>query len=177
MDNVKDPKMRLVPYLTHIYVWQKEELERSGINGSKMIREYFDERLEKTKEIELAELQAEINDVENLLATKKAMMKSIKESSDLKKERDKEKFLEDYLDAFVLKKFLMDGRIPNKSPIFDFPDRDAYIKDINNGNISVSSELEEFGRYRFKVVTKADPQARARFKNMFTEFMQTGVMK
>ena len=174
---IKDPKFRLVPMLVHVETWEKEAIERLGLNASELIRDFLSERLEKTQEIELAELQAEISDTETQLATKKALFKSMKDSVELKKEREKEKFLEDNLDAFVLKKWLLDGRIPNTTPIFDFPDRDEFIKDINEGNISASSELEDFRKYRFKVVTKADPQARARFRTMFTEFLASGVMK
>ena len=174
---IKDPNLRLVPVLANIYAWEKEELERSGINVSKLFRDFLNERLDKTREVELAELKAEISDTETMLATKKAMMKSLKESMELKKEREKEMFLEDYLEAFVLKKWLVDGKIPNITPIFDFPDRELYINDINQGQISGSSELEEFRKYKFKIVTKADPDSRARFKSMFSEFMQSGVMK
>ena len=124
-----------------------------------------------------SELQAEISDVETELATKRALFKSMKDSLALKKEHEKEKFLEDYLEAFVLKKWLVDGKIPNNTPIFDFPDRELYINDINQDQISGSSELEEFRKYKFKIVTKADPDSRARFKSMFSEFMQSGVMK
>ena len=174
---IKDPNLRLVPKLIHIEAWEEEELERLGINASKLIRDFLRERLDKTREIELAELQAEISDTETALATKKAMMKSLKESMELKKEREKERFLEDNLEAFVLKKWLVDGKIPNNTPIFDFPDREVYIQDINNEHISVSSELEEFRKYKFRIITKADPDSRARFKNMFSEFMQSGVIK
>ena len=50
----KDPQMRLVQLLVHIPVWQKQELEALGINASELIRQYLDQRLQKTKEIELA---------------------------------------------------------------------------------------------------------------------------
>ena len=173
----KDPQMMLVQLLVHIPVWQKQELERLGINVSKLIREYLDQRLQKTKEIELAELKAEIEDEQNKLAAKLAMKKSIEQSLELKKEREKEEFLENNLDAFVLKKWLSDGKIPKTTPIFDFPDRDRFIEDINSGNISVSSELEEFKKYKFRIITKSDPDARERFRSMFSEFMDTGVMK
>ena len=174
---IKDPKFRLVPMLVHVETWEKEAIERLGLNASQMVRDFLSERLEKTQEIELAELQAEISDVETELATKKALFKSMKDSLAVKKEHEKEKFLEDYLEAFVLKKWLVDGKIPNNTPIFDFPDRELYINDINQGQISGSSELEEFRKYKFKIVTKADPDSRARFKSMFSEFMQSGVMK
>ena len=174
---IKDPKFRLVPMLVHVETWEKEAIERLGLNASELIRDFLSERLEKTQEIELAELQAEISDTETELATKKALFKSMKDSIELKKEREKEKFLEDNLDAFVLKKWLIDGRIPNNTPIFDFPDREAFVQDINEGNISVNSELEEFRKYKFKVLTKVDPQARYRFMTMFSEFVETGVMK
>ena len=108
---IKDPKFRLVPMLVHVETWEKEAIERLGLNASELIRDFLSERLEKTQEIELAELQAEISDTETQLATKKALFKSIKDSVELKKEREKEKFLEDNLDAFVLKKWLIDGRI------------------------------------------------------------------
>ena len=176
-EKIKDPKMRLVPAIIHIYLWQKEEIERLGVNLSKMCRDYLDERLEKTKEVELAELQADIEDQENILAAKKAMLKSLSESLELKKERDKEKFLEENLDAFVLKKWLSEGHIPNNSPIFSFPDRERFINDINDGKISQNSSIEEFRKYNFKVLTKSDPDSRVRFKKMFSEFMESGVMK
>ena len=34
----KDPQMRLVPLLTHIRVWQKQELEALGIIYNKKIK-------------------------------------------------------------------------------------------------------------------------------------------
>ncbi|KJE49294.1 hypothetical protein [Acidiplasma sp. MBA-1] len=174
---IKDPKFRLVPMLVHVEMWEKEAIERLGLNASQMVRDFLSERLEKTQEIELAELQAEISDIETELATKKALCKSMKDSLALKKEHEKEQFLEDYLEAFVLKKWLQEGKIPNNTPIFDFPDRELYINDINQGQISVSSELEEFRKYKFKILTKVDPDSRARFKKMFSEFMQSGVIK
>ena len=73
----KDPQMRLVQLLVHVRVWQKQELEALGINVSEAVREYLDQRLQKTKEIELAELKVEIEDEQNKLAAKLAMKKSI----------------------------------------------------------------------------------------------------
>lgn len=174
---IKDPNLRLVPVLANIYAWEKEQLERLGINVSQLFRDFLKERLDKTMEVELSELQAEISDTETLLATKKAMMKSIKESLELQKEREKVRFLEDNLEAFVLKKWLSDGKIPNNTPIFEFPDREKFINDINSNIISVSSELEEFRKYKFKILTKADPDARTRFRSMFSEYLETGVLK
>ena len=52
---IKDPNLRLVPVLANIYAWEKEQLERLGINVSQLFRDFLKERLDKTMEVELSD--------------------------------------------------------------------------------------------------------------------------
>ena len=38
---IKDPKFRLVPMLVHVETWEKEAIERLGLNASQMVRDFL----------------------------------------------------------------------------------------------------------------------------------------
>lgn len=164
--------MRLVPVLISIYSWQKNEIEKINMNLSENIRDYLNERLNKTICIELKNIEIEINKIKNQLSVKESLYNELKHSMEAKKEIERNKFIDDNIDAFVLKKYLMDGNIPDNTPIFDFPDRNKFINDVKNNIINKNSKIEEFKKYKFKIkINKIYPEARMNFRKEFEKFI------
>lgn len=155
--------------------WMAEELKKRNINASDEIRKYLYEKFSSGDKLEnrRKELEDELESIhasfEELKAKKLTLdreLESIHTSFKNLEMREKEiendiesitilkseKYIDENLDAWILKTCLLDGTIPQDFGIFQFPDRDLFIADMNSGKIKATDPLEAFKIYRFKVV-------------------------
>jgi len=173
-----NPDMLLVERHIVLESWMVRIIDSLGINLSEEIRNYLRQRLPKTKEIQLEELKVKEEQLAAELTGVKASRQTIEHDLELLKEKERQKFLEDNLDAFVLKKALMRGVILHNTEIYNFPDRDLFIADVKSGKIKSFDPVESFKAYRFKVSpVKGFEDARYKAHQEFEEWLKISDIK
>jgi len=174
----KNPDMYLIEKHVALEAWMVRIINDLGINISEEVREYFRQRLPKTKEIQLEELKEKEDQLEAELAGIKASRQTMENDLELLKEKQREKFIEDNLDAFVLKKTLTIGIIPQNHGVYVFPDRDLFVQDVESGKIKPHDPVEAFKAYRFKVTPiKGFEDARYKAQQEFEEWLKSSDVK
>lgn len=178
----KDPSMKLVSIHINIYEWQSVgaelEAKATGFNLSEEVRNFLSERLPKNNIIRLEELKAKLDEAESIAAGLRASVKAIESNLELQKEMARQQFLEDNLDAYVLKRNFMMGKIPNNYGVFQFTDRDIFIADAESGAIKPSDPVEAFKKYRFKLSpTKNYESVRLDMQKEFENWLKSSDVK
>jgi len=173
-----NPDMLLVERHIVLESWMIRIIDSLGINLSEEVRNYLRQRLPKTKEIQLEELKVKEEQLKAELAGVKASRQTMEHDLELLKEKQREKFMEENLDAFVLKKALTRGIIPHESGIYEFPDRDLFISDVESGKIKSFDPIESFKIYRFKVKPiKGFEDARYKMAVEFEQWLKSSDVK
>ena len=173
-----NPDMYLIEKHVSLEAWMVRIIDEIGINISEEVREYFRQRLPKTKEIQLEELKEKEDQLEAELAGVKASRQTMQNDLELLKERQREKFIEDNLDAFVLKKALTRGIIPQNYGIYEFPDRDLFVSDVKSGKVKGFDPIESFKAYRFKISpVKGFENARYKASREFEDWIKSSDIK
>lgn len=170
----KDPSMGLLNVHVMLEAWMVRLVKELNLNLSEEVRTYLRQRLPKTKVIELEEMKMKKQALQSELAGVEATIITMGNDLELIKEQQRQKFLEDNLDAFVLKKGLMLGTIPQDNGIFVFPDRDVFVADVKSGKIKAHDPIQAFKAYRFRVTpTKTYADARYKLQMDFEQWLKT----